>query len=140
MLIYDLKCLGSQAYLRLAAHHFAREPQIGLTSQALKVVDQHRLAERRRLRHPHIAGDDGGVDLVAEVRAHILRHLLRQAVAPVVHGQDDALQLQFGIEAAAHQLHRAHQLAEALQGEELALQRHEHRVGGGHGVDGEQVQ
>ena len=114
--------------------------EIGLAAGALQVVDQRRLAERRRLGDPHIARDHGLVDLVAEMLAHVLGHLLGQAVAPVVHGQHHALDLQRRVEAAAHQLDGPHQLGQALQREELALQRHQHRVGRGHGVDGQQVE
>ena len=43
------------------------------------------------------------------------------------------------IEIGAHQLDGLQQLAQAFQREELALQRHHHRIGRRHGVDGEQA-
>ena len=45
-----------------------------------------------------------------------------------------------GLRFDAHQLDGLEQLAQAFQREELALQRHHHRIGGGHGIDGEQVE
>ena len=44
------------------------------------------------------------------------------------------------IERALDLLDRLQQLAEALEGEELALQRHQDRMRGRHGVDGQEVQ
>src|SRR5206468_5247474 len=35
------------------------KPQVGLAADALEIVEQHRLAVGRRLRNPHVAGNDG---------------------------------------------------------------------------------
>ncbi len=45
-----------------------------------------------------------------------------------------------GIERRAHLLHRLQQLRQTLEREELALQRHQDRIGGGHRVDGEKIE
>jgi hypothetical protein len=74
------------------------------------------------------------------VAPHVTGHLFRQTVPAVVHRQHHALYLQAGIEAAAHQVDGPHQLGQSLQGEELALQRHQNRVRCGHGIDRQQVQ
>ena len=44
------------------------------------------------------------------------------------------------IEPCPHPFHRRENLAQALEREELALQRHEHRVARGHGVDGQKIE
>ena len=75
----------------LALDDFGGELQIGLAAGALEVVEQHRLAVRRRLRHAHVARDDRLVDRVAHVGAHVGDHLAGQVVAAVVHGQHDAV-------------------------------------------------
>src|SRR5215472_1023649 len=54
----------------LALNDLGREPQIGFAADAFEIVDQHRLAVGWRLRHPHIARDDGVVDFLFAVRAH----------------------------------------------------------------------
>ncbi len=72
--------------------------------------------------------------------AYIAGHLFGQGVAAIIHGQHHALNLQGRIEAAAYQLNGAHQLRQAFQGEEFALQRHQNSVSGGHGVDRQQIQ
>ena len=56
------------------------------------VVDQHRLAVRRRLRDAHVARDHRLVNLVAEMAAHIAGDLLAEIVAAVVHRQQHALE------------------------------------------------
>src|SRR3546814_3167888 len=43
----------------LALQDLPREVDIGLGTGAAQVVEQYRLAVRRRLRHPHVAGNHG---------------------------------------------------------------------------------
>ena len=78
----------------LAPQHLGGELDVGLRPGAAMVVEQHRLAVRRRLGHPHVARDHRVVDLLAEMPAHIGGDLLAEIVAAVVHGQHDALDLQ----------------------------------------------
>jgi len=47
--------------------------------------------------------------------------------------------VRFGLRGGAHLLHCLQQLRQTFEREELALQRDQDRVGGGHGVDGEKV-
>ena len=63
-----------------------------------------------------------------------------RVVRASIHRQHDALELQRGIEVVADEVDGGHQLPEALEGVVLALDRDEHAVGGGEGVDGEQAQ
>ena len=95
------------------------------------IVEQHRLAVRGRFRHPDIARYDRLIDLVAEHAAHILRNLFGQAelrrsnmvrTTPCM----DSL----GLRLALHPLDGLEQLAQALEREEFALQRHQHGIGG----------
>ncbi len=44
------------------------------------------------------------------------------------------------VEGAANLLDRRQELRQAFEGEEFALQRHHHRIGGGERVDGEQIE
>jgi hypothetical protein len=85
---------------------------------------------RRRLAEPNIARDDRVVDEGAECRPHIGSDLRREIVATIVHREHDALNAQIRVEGLAHRLNRAHELREPFEREELALQRHEDRVGG----------
>src|SRR5581483_8087254 len=69
------------AQFLLALDDFGGEPQIGFAADALDVVDQHRLAVGRRLGDAHVARDDGVVDLLAHVVAHVGDYFVRQIVA-----------------------------------------------------------
>jgi hypothetical protein len=65
--------------------------EIGLAAAAFQIVEDRRLAVGRRLRNPHVAGNHGLVDRIAHMGADILDDLVGKIVAPVEHGQDDAL-------------------------------------------------
>src|SRR5208282_2286137 len=83
----------------LAAQHLARQMDIGLGARAVEIVEQHRLAVRRRLGDAHVARDHGLVNLGAEMLAHIGRDHVGQVVALVEHGQHHALDFEARIEA-----------------------------------------
>ena len=115
--------------------------QIGLRARALQVVEQHRLAVGRRLGDAHVARDDGLVDLVAhELRAHRCTTWLDRLLRGSNMVSTTPWMVSLGLSGRAHLLDRLEKLAEALQREELALQRHQHRVGRRHRVDGQEVQ
>ena len=128
------------AQLLLPLDDLGRQPQIGFAAHAFQIIDQHRLAVGRGFRHPHIARDNGVVDLAAHELAHVGDDLIGQVVARIVHGQHDAVDGEAGIERVAHLLHRLDQLRKSFQGEELALQRHQDGVGGRHRVDGQEIE
>uniref|UniRef100_A0A183BUV4 LigA n=1 Tax=Globodera pallida TaxID=36090 RepID=A0A183BUV4_GLOPA len=102
------------------------------------IVDQRRQAMARRLGEADIARDHRVEYDPAEHGADIVRHLIGQAIAAIIHGEHHAEDRQAGIEATADALDRAEQLAEPFEREELALERHEQRVRGNHGVDRQQ--
>src|SRR5215831_758538 len=62
----------------LALNDFGREPQIGFAADAFRIVGQHRLAVGWRLSYPHIARDNGLVDLLCGVRAHGYQNFLAE--------------------------------------------------------------
>ena len=51
----------------LAADHLAGQREVSQCAARLLIVVQGRLAEARRLRQPHVAGNDGAKHLVAEM-------------------------------------------------------------------------
>src|SRR5579863_1736752 len=110
---------GFGAQLFLALDDLGGEPQIGFAADAFEIVDQHRLAVGGGFRHPHIARDDGVVDLAAHELAHVRHHLVGEIVARIVHGEHDAMNGETGIERLAHLLDRLDQLRQALEREEL---------------------
>ena len=62
--------------------------------------------------------------------AHILGHLGGEVVAPVIHGQHDALDSQPRVQPRLDPLDGAEQLGQPFEGVELALQGDQHRVSG----------
>ena len=104
------------------------------------VVVEDRHAVARRLGHLHAARDDGPQHLVAEVRADIVGDLIGQLGAPVVHRQDDGGDVQLRVQVRLDHLDVAQQLAHALEGVVLALDRDQHLGRGHERVDGEQAQ
>ena len=78
--------------------------------------------------------------LVAEVLAHLGDDLVGQLGPGVVHHQDDRADLERRVEVLLDQLDVAQQLAQALEGVVLALDRDQHLVGRGQRVHGEQAE
>ena len=104
------------------------------------VIDPNRLAVRRRLRDAHIAWDHRLEHLRAKMPAHVRRDEVAKIVALVVHRQHHPVQFEPRVQRPLHALDCAHQLGQALQRVELALQRHQYRIGRDEGVDCQQVQ
>ena len=86
------------------------------------------------------AGDNGLIDLAGEVFPQGLLHVFGEARPPVVHGQQQSLQLQTGVQPLLDQADGVHQVAEALQGVKFALHRHQNPVRRAQGVQGQQFQ
>jgi len=86
----------------LALNDLGGEPQVGFAADALEVIDQHRLAERRRLRNAHVARDYGVVDLLSAVLPDVRDHLVGQVVARIVHRQHDPVDDQRRMQARAN--------------------------------------
>src|SRR6476660_6007023 len=70
-----------------ALYYLGGKPDIGLAAGASIVVEERRLPVRWRLGDPHIARDDGRVDLVAQHAPHVVNHLVGQRRALIVHGE-----------------------------------------------------
>src|SRR6516225_692818 len=66
-----------RAQFFLALDHLGREPQISFAAAAFKIVDQHRLAVRRRFRDTHVARNDGVVNFGAHEFTDVRDHLGR---------------------------------------------------------------
>jgi hypothetical protein len=72
------------------------------------------------------------------VPSHLVGHLRRQPGAGVVHGEDDAKDVEARVEHAAHQAERVAELGEAFESVVLALDRDQDGVGGGEAVHREE--
>ncbi len=110
--------------LPLALNDFRSKPQIGLAAAAFKVVEKHRLAVRGGFGNPHVAREDGVIDLDAHEAAHIGDDLRGKIVARVVHGQDNAMDIKLLVQRLLHLIDGRQELRQTFEGEEFALQRH----------------
>jgi len=124
----------------VALEELAGEREVGLGAPRSHVVENDRHPVAGRLAEAHVAGDDGVVRLLLEEAAHLARHLLPEVGAVVDHGEQDALDVEARVEGAAHAAHRGDQLGKPLEGEVLAVQRDEDRVGGDQRVEREEAE
>ena len=105
---------------------------------AVVVVD--RLAVARRLGKAHIAGDDGRIHLAGEVALDLFRNLEGEIRAPVEHREQNAFELEAGIQAAAHHADRVHQVGQAFEREIFALHGNDQGICRAEGVDCQQFE
>src|SRR5215207_4862292 len=124
----------------LALDDLRGKAEIRLRARAFEVVEQHRLAVRRRLGHAHVARDHGLINLLTHELADIGDDLAGKVVARIKHGEDDSVYCEPRVERGAHLLDRAQKLAQAFEREELALERDQHGIRRRERVDGEKVQ
>ena len=104
------------------------------------VVEDHRHAVARRLGQANIPRNDALENLGAEERAQVGGDLLGKRGAVVVHREKNALDGERWIDGAAETGQRVEKLGHALESQKLALNGHKDRVGGGQGVDGEDIE
>ncbi len=69
---------------------------------------------------------------------NVVCDLSREVSSLVEHRQDDPLDLERRVEAPAHALDGLQELGDAFQGKVLGLYRHEHGVGRGQSIDGQE--
>src|SRR5262245_19344350 len=119
---------------------FARERAIGFGTAGLGVVEDDRHAVARRFAEPDVARDDGAEDFLLEKIPDVARDLLTQVRALVEHREQDAVDVEPGVEGRTNAAHRADEIGEALEREVLAVPRNQHRVGGDERVECEQAE
>src|SRR5690606_23324438 len=121
-------------------HELPSELAVGVRAVVRRRVARDRLGGDRRVGELHRAPDDGVQQLVPEGLMDAFDHLARVQGARVEHRRDDAVEVQPGVEPVAHLLDRLDEERDAAQGEELALERDEHAVGGRERVDGQEAE
>jgi hypothetical protein len=94
----------------------------------------------RRFGQAHVTRHDGAEHLVAEVLQQLPGDLVAEVVADVVHGAQQALHRQLRVDRGLHGPDRLEQLAEPIEGVELALDRDQHAVGRGQRIQRQYAQ
>ena len=93
-----------------------------------------------RFAEPDVARDDGLEDLLLKELPHVTRDLLAKVRAFVVHREQHAVDIECGIQRAAHAFERGHQIGQTFEREVLAVQWDEDGVGGDQRVEGQQAE
>ena len=93
------------------------------------IVEKNGLPIAGRFTETDISWDDGLEDSLSEVLADFIRHLLREVVPHIVHGQDNARQPQGGIEPLLDRPHRLEEMREPFEGVVFTLKRDQDRIG-----------
>src|ERR1700712_1835459 len=89
---------------------------VGFGAAGANVVKLDGLAVAWGFGKPYVARDSGLVELVAEEAFEIFSDLLGEVGALVVHGEDDALEFQFGIKGLLDAADSTEELADAFKG------------------------
>src|SRR3989344_5847336 len=126
--------------LRVMGDDLLGEFEITLAAARLRVVEQDGLAVTRRFGQAHVSGNDAREDLGAEEVAQVGQNLAGKVGALVVHGEQDPFDGELRIERAPDAHQGVEQLAHPFQGQVLALDGNQDRIGRAQGVEGEQVQ
>ena len=78
--------------------------------------------------------------LIAEEFTEIGGDLAGQVCAVVEHSQKNTFHFKWMMERVADTIDRVHELGNALKGEELALDRNQHRIRGHKGIQSQEIQ
>ena len=92
-----------------------RDHFIGLSALGAAVISKDRLAVARCLGKPHIARDLGLINLIREKLFDFFNDLKLKIQAVVIHGKEDAFDIEAGIIFALDDLDRLIELGETLQ-------------------------
>src|SRR5713101_7711533 len=134
-LIFTVLFLSSRACRRSgAAQYFSGQLEIRLCALGVSIVAYCGHAVARRFGEPDIARNNSIVNLVAEVLLQLVGNLLRQEIPGIIHGAQQAFDLQPGIEIGVHSFNRRDQIAQTLERVVFALHRDHHRMRGAQSV------
>src|ERR1039457_2361622 len=104
------------------------------------VVGQDGFSETGCFGQAYAARDDGPEGLVLEELAQVGGYLAGEVGPVVIHGEEDAFDGEGVLEAFANPVDGVHEFRDAFQGEELALDGDQYRIGGEERIEGEQVE
>src|SRR5512140_578469 len=124
----------------MSLHQLSRHAEIGLGADRSDVVQYDWFPKAWCLGEPNVARNDGVEDFGAEIFTGVGDDLAREVKAGVVHGEQDALDGQVGINGLLDSVDRIEELRQSLESVVLALDRDENGVGCGEHVDGEEAQ
>jgi hypothetical protein len=113
----------------LTTNHLAGQGQVSNRATGIFVIRQRGHAVARRFGQADVTRDHCVVKLVAKVFLELRRHVVHQAQARVIHGPQQAFDLQVRVEQLSDTLDVIHKVAQAFEGEVLALHGDNHPIG-----------
>src|ERR1051325_10978105 len=128
------------AALLCVDHDFLGEREIILRAARVDVVEQRRLPVARALAQAHVARDDGVKQQLGKMLADLVGDLVREVVPDIEHREQDAFEMEAGVQLALDELDRLEERREPFERVVLALQRHEDGIGRGERVQREQAE
>src|ERR1017187_7316561 len=117
-----------------------RQLDVAFRAPRAGVICQDWLAEARRFSKAYAPRNHGLEHQFAEELRQVGGHLPGEVVSVVEQRQQDSLNRQRVLEALADPFDRVHQLRNAFQCEEFALNRNQHRIGRNQRVERKQTQ
>jgi hypothetical protein len=119
---------------------FFGELDIAFCAARARVIGQDRLSEAGGFGQADAAGDDTGKNLVCEELFEVGCDLAGEVGAVIEHGQENAFDVEGMAKGIANAVDCIHELGNPFKGKELALDRHEDRIGGDEGVQSEEIE
>src|SRR5215469_12680894 len=116
------------------------ELRIALCALAVDVIENNRLAKTRSFCKPHVARNDALKHLCTEEASQVGGDLTRQSRALIVHRQQDALDLEIGIQGSADAHESVEELGDALKRQVLTLDRNQHGICRDQGIQRQKIE
>lgn len=116
------------------------ELDIAFSAARTDVIRNDGLSETRGFGEAYASGDYCREDLIGEEFPEVLGDLTGEVHALVVHRKEDSFDGQIMAKRSVDAFHRVQELRDPFQGEELALNRDEHRIGGYESVESQEVE
>ena len=113
----------------LILKYFPCQLNIALRAARAWIVHQNRLSMTRSLRKTDTPRDDCSQDVVLKEVSQIVGHRPCEIGAFIVHCEENTFNLKGMREPLPHLVDGVHELRDALEGEKLALDGDEHRIG-----------
>src|SRR6185436_6967195 len=138
--IRELRPRPSAFRFPFMADDFPREVEVAFGALAANVVKHDRLPKTGCFTQADISRYDGLEHFLLEVSLDFLDDLTGQVGPVVIHGQQNALDLQSGVQGDANSLQRSHQLRDTLQRHVLALNGNQNSLRRNQGIESQDSQ
>lgn len=103
-------------------------------------MEHHRTPMTRGLAQADVARNDGLEDIPWKISVNFVADLQGEAGPTIKHCQDNSEHAQPRIQSFSNESDRLHKVRKAFESIELTLQRHEHPISSGEGINGEQTE